>query len=659
MTSTRTLAQKQEFLDIALHRIRNIFLEKEYLAFGLVIILILAVQAGVLSRGFVSVSSDEYSRILLAANWAESPYFIERYILDIQNVWQPWHFYLLGLALKIHNGDLFFTSRIVTMIFSLISLAMLYLLTRKLFNRWVALLSVLIVGLLRVHVNLSLTPMVDIIFVTFLLGFLYFFFVWLDTRADRYLLLAAVMVGVASGLRYDGWPTVAVFSVYLGTRWLIGLWLTRSLRPLWLLAIGLACLPAFIWLLGNYIYWDDPFHFLEGQKGSGYPPRGVGVLTDLFPRLPFFDMLLQTGAFICSLAIVGIMLSHRFLRYKIWLYLAFSLLLLVILISRGRIGTAYRPHYPFPYLVLLTPFCAYAIYWAITVPRYSFHHRWRTAGWGILSLICLYNLWLVYLWFSQRHSWIVICLLALVGIVLSYRLLEYKHWLYLTFSMSSLPILMLISKKGLAPGSPTLYSGLYFIFLALLYAYIIWRSVGVLPSPSEHQWQIAGSGMLIIICLFNLYETFSTIPAGMSASDIQAGLTVRQLFEEGTLTEDDKVLVEVVHRNYKKMQVLSNHPSNFVLDRSAYAEPKTGSFFLDKNGSPHEIGSFFTSYEAQVNPFFLNPPPSLDKYLTDKKIRLVIIKDSRLEAILVQQTDFKKIGKVKDYLLYFKTKPAT
>jgi hypothetical protein len=658
MVSIRILVKGRGLLNAGMHTVRDVLLENESVAFGLAIVIVLAVQAIVLSRGFVSVSADEFSRVLLGASWAEFPYFIERYILDVTNVWQPWHFYLLGLALKIYDGDLFLTSRIVTMIFSLISLGMLYLLVRKLFNRWVALLSVLIVGLMRAYVNLSLTPMVDIIFTTFLISFLYLFFVWLGSRADRHLLLAALMVSLASGLRYDGWFAAAIFSAYVGLRWLIELWTTRSLRPLWLLAIGLACLLICIWLLANYVYFGAPVHFLEGHTGSGPSPRGIGPLTDVCPRLGYAELMLKNGGLILLLGIVGIALSHRFLARKLWLYLMFGFTPFVVLVLRGVFGgrmpgTAHRPHYPFPYVVLLAPFCAYAIYSAVAAPKQSPHHRWQRVGCGMLVTMSMYNLWVVYLRFYRGHSWILICSLALAGIVLSYRLLDRKHWLYWGFSLAPLLILMAASRSDLGLGCLPLYTGLYFVFLVLYYAYSIWRAAGVLPPPSRRQWQVAGLGILVILCLFSLADTVFRIPKGMPADAIQTGRVVRRFFEDGALIGDDKVLVEVERWDYRGMQVLSNHPRNFILDRSAYGEPDRESFLLDKSSAPHEIGTFFTSYDAQVNPFSLDPPSSLDAYLTDKQIRLVIVKDPRLEDLLIQQTEFEKVRQVEDYALYY------
>jgi hypothetical protein len=88
--------------------IQEIFKKHERLAFGLTIILIVAVQLFVLARGFVDVSLDEYSRVLLAASWAESPN-----IFNGNWFWLPGHSYLLGLGLTFYY-DLILTPRIFT-----------------------------------------------------------------------------------------------------------------------------------------------------------------------------------------------------------------------------------------------------------------------------------------------------------------------------------------------------------------------------------------------------------------------------------------------------------------------------------------------------------------------------------------------------------------
>ena len=147
------------------------------------------------------------------------------------------------------------------------------------------------------------------------------------------------------------------------------------------------------------------------------------------------------------------------------------------------------------------------------------------------------------------------------------------------------------------------------------------------------------------------------MPTGVN----EAGRLVRQLFDEGALAKDDKILLETTKFNYLGMQVMSNHPGNFILDRAGYDGQVDRtmieeSFLLDKNTVPYEVGEIVTNYEAQVNPFSLNPPASLDEYLQDKQIRLVVLRSPELEALLIQQTEFEKLEQVEDYVLYYTPK---
>lgn len=654
--------------------IQEIFKKHERLAFGLTIILIVAVQLFVLARGFVDVSLDEYSRVLLAASWAESPN-----IFNGNWFWLPGHSYLLGLGLTFYY-DLILTPRIFTMLFSLISLGMLYLLTRQLFSRGPALVAVLIVGLHRIHISLSLTPLTDIVYLAFIIGFLYVFFVWLEAERGNQILLAAVLLGVATAIRHEGWFSLAAFNLYLGGRWLRGVWAARSFQPVLLLAISLASLPVSIWMVGSYIFRGDPLYFANAFYRVVLPDATglVGPMTDIFPGLAYIELLLVNGALISVLAVVGIALSLKQRPQQTLLYLAFSFSALVILTLKGdgKIGVAYKPRYILQYLVLLAPFCAYAIWGAIAARRQSSHHGWRSASRDLLALVAVYNLWLVYLRFSHRHSWVLIGLLALGGIALSFHLLSRKHWGYFTLGLVPLPILIGIIKIGdLSPAGSSLSIGLYFILLALFYAAIIWQAAGDLKPPSVHHWRTAGVGILALILIYNgwgiLFHILSEHP--QSDSDFKAGLRVRQLFDEGALSDKDTVLLETdpVKRNYKKIQVYSNHPGNFVLDRvpvnvltTFLRENDTESFFLSNQSSPYPVDRPFVTdnprvgYDVEANPL-THDSASLAQYLADKHIRLVVIRDPRIATLLSQETEFAKIDQVDDYLFYYAgNKPA-
>lgn len=664
MGNAKAPAVVRNLSDMVLHTFVGRICKREGPVFGLMMGAVLGVQAIVLSLGFVSVSIDEYTRVLLSASWARSPSFM------FGGVWLPGHFYLLGLALKAHY-DLFLTPRIFTMVFSLAALGTLYLLARKLFSRWVAVLSVLTVGLLPAYVYVSLTPLVDVVYLTFIIGFLYLLLLWSDSRLSTHLIMAALMLGLAASLRYEAWFSIALFGICLGSVWLKELWTIHSLHIAWLTAIGLACLPPCVWLVGTCLATGDPLYFLTTLYQTSAVGK-VGPLTDIIPHLAYVELLLQNQALVCLLAVAGIALSHWFLSRKIWLHLVFGLAPLVVctFFRKGTIGTAYRPRYVLQYFVVLAPFCAYAIYRAITARGQSLPHLRHRPGCEMLLIICVYNLWVVYLGLSQRRSGVLICLLTLAGTALSYPLVSRKHWFCLTLSHSPLPVFLIISRIGSFSFPLRLYTGLYFVLLALFYASLIWRATGAPKHFSRHQWWLVGLSLMAVVCLDNLWGSLLEIPQGMPDSANQVGWRIRQFFEEGVLAENDKVLVEVDAKDcgkgrtklYKAMQVMSNHPGNFILDRAPFddatlsveveSQAERESFMLDKSSLPHEVGAIFGNYEPQINPFSLDPPLTLDEYLKYRQIRMVVLRDPRLEALLVQQTGFEQIGQVGDYFFY-------
>lgn len=628
---------------------RDLSLKKEILLYAGILSVIIAVQAMVFFRGYVSASADEFSRVLLAASWADSPYFIKTYVLDSTNAWQPWHFYMLGIAIKLFPGDLFSISRLVTILISFLSLGMLYLLTRQLFNQWVGLVAILIAGLIPTHIHLSLTPMVDIIFITFITGFLYYFIVWQDNRDDRYLMGSAVFLACASGLRYDGWFAVATFSVVMLIYWLGKIKSDRTIRLTYAVSAGIACIPLLFWLWGNYRYLGDPIYFLSRHHGSGAVINDIGPLTLLSRHFAMVEVLLIHWALIAFLGILGLVMSYRHLGNKLWLYLVLGLLPFAVLIYRGGIGRAYRPHYPFPYLFLLMPFCAFYLWSIISISPRNGVNVPKAIGVKVASLIMVFNLWLVYLKLSQQQGSAVIGILAMISITLSYFVLDRKTWLWTTLGAIALPLFILAPKLGLAANHRLLNIPALFVLMAVYYLPVLWKSRGRMQSVPVSRFKAAGIGMLIFLCVFNIYRALIWIPKGMPSSTIQAGLMVDELFDSGSLSADDMVLVEVVSKNYKGMQVLSNRPGSFVLDRSAYGAADRKSFLLDSHASPHGTGIFYTDYTAMVNPFGQDPKTSLKDYCESKNIKLAILKDPELLDIMIKDTGLVKLRQVGEY----------
>jgi hypothetical protein len=200
-----------------------------------------------------------------------------------------------------------------------------------------------------------------------------------------------------------------------------------------------------------------------------------------------------------------------------------------------------------------------------------------------------------------------------------------------------------------------LYLSSYVICLALFYAYQIWQGTEIAVPLQPLKASFLGIGIAGVICLYNLWGVVAGFP-GRPNTAVQSGLRIRQLFEDGALASTDKVLIEVAGFDNLYMQVMSNHPWNFVLDRDV-SRKKQESFLLDKDSSPVEVTTSYSRFKSQDNPLPPNGTFNSEEYLREKKIRLIVIKDPRLQALLRQQTDFKPIGQSGDYVFYYKERP--
>jgi len=642
---------------------KDLALANEGLNLGIAIAVIVVLQAAVLSLGFTSLTTDEYTRTLFAAAWTKT------YRLSTDE-WLPGHMWLLGPALKIHY-DLFLTPRIFTYVFSLLCLGALYLLARSLFNRWVALISVCILGSLQLYVYLSLTPLVDMVYYSFLLWFLYFLVRWLDQRQPRPLFGAALMLGLATTLRYEAWFIAALFSIYLVVRSMTEL--KRSRPSGFLIAIAAVCLVPCLWLAGHYLSHSDPLHIMGAYGGW------IRFRLEAESVSNWADLLFRTGGLICLLGIAGIWLSTSLLgREKLSLYfgLTFAPLALLSLFTTGP-GTVYPERYIGQYLLPLIPFCSYAIYWALTAGREPSPIARQLQGWPVLATFSLYNLWLIYLRMS-RHSGLLISLLALAGMSLSWRFLDLRRWMLLAATLSPLALFIVLPRTRFALALSDAHLRRYFLVLILFYGFWLLRarhsgSRNVARQFPAQQWRSLGTGFLSILLLCGLWGIFVDHP-NFSNEAARAGRHVRRLFDERVLREHSKVLLEVSGWDFIVIASMSNHPESFMFDRYPYKKTVTPvaasdnedskarrhrrrlelepSFLLDKGVSPHEWDLSFNSYQKDVSPLAGGSPAHLQSYLESKGIGLVMLKDPSLETLLVDHTDFRKLDEVAEYRFY-------
>jgi len=154
--------------------------------FLLPFLILLIVQIYLLSNNFYSISADENGHTLNALRFYQGS--------SLFGIWLPFEKVFLGLFLWI---DLFWTPRILSMIFGHLALGSLILLTDELFHdKWISLISG-IIGAISLIAVFSVLPLTEIYFFFFVLISIYF----LLKRSNWVYLTTVLMTTV----RFEGW----------------------------------------------------------------------------------------------------------------------------------------------------------------------------------------------------------------------------------------------------------------------------------------------------------------------------------------------------------------------------------------------------------------------------------------------------------------------
>jgi len=592
--------------------------------------------------GVISLSPDDHSRVMHAAGWARAPL-----ILGSSDVWLPGHAQILGLALLLHE-DLLVTPRVVTLVLSSITLLWVYLIGRQLFNKWVASLSVLLAGLLPPVMHVALTPLSETLYFAYIFGFLFLFIRWLDRGQDRWLLLSAVFLALSTTTRYEGWLTAAVFGLYLVHHSIVEFRRKKLLPWFEVSMLGLVSAFPFAWIIKSYLAHADALHVVQ-KTFPGMQER-TGLLTSLSPKLGYIELLLESGALICAVAFVGILLLHplpKIMRWHVALSLG-PLLLLTFFMKSPELWAAYKPRYVAQYLISVTPFCAYTIYCAI---RYKQQARPEALSRAVPILISLYNASLIYLRL-EGVGWIVLTLLCTGGLIVSHLILRWKDWLF--FSSTITPLFAFIAASRLeliGLDRIRTYLAFYLVLMLLSYGFWIWRTRDRTWSISPWRMKLGGVGILVILASYNLWGDFSGIPIDPG---VKVGMKVRHLFQTALLRDREKVLLEVEGWNYLPIQVMSNHPQNFIFDRLPDGSRKSSdrdSFLLNERRRPYEVETSLLTYREQTGH---GPPSDLDSYLERESVRLVLVKHPKLRALFGGQPGFVCINEVAGYRFFYK-----
>jgi Dolichyl-phosphate-mannose-protein mannosyltransferase len=182
--------------------------EKTILVIFTSVIVAIALHLGFLLNGFYGISADESGRTLDAYTWIKtgSPQ---------SDVWLPFHRIIVGAGLLVWN-DLFVIPRIISFAFGLVALFAMIWMAHELFHdNKVTITTAVLSALFPPRIILSVVPLTEIEFITFILIGLTFYLRWLRSKNNRQLIMTAVCIGLSTTIRYEGWIFAFVFSVIL------------------------------------------------------------------------------------------------------------------------------------------------------------------------------------------------------------------------------------------------------------------------------------------------------------------------------------------------------------------------------------------------------------------------------------------------------------
>ena len=199
--------------------------------------------------------------------WSENPFWVT------DGGWLPGWLYFSGLANWFFPNPVW-APRLMNLILGTSTILLLYKFIETTFDKSTALLSAALLSILPLHISLSASSLTEISFLFFLLSG-----AWLTitealavTRKRWFvLLLASLMVVLATMVRYEAWFVAPIFPIAF-------LALSRSWLRSSIFAAGIVIFPVF-WILGNFSYFGTALPIVAGAvKGTAAGPTALSVV---------------------------------------------------------------------------------------------------------------------------------------------------------------------------------------------------------------------------------------------------------------------------------------------------------------------------------------------------------------------------------------------
>jgi 4-amino-4-deoxy-L-arabinose transferase-like glycosyltransferase len=192
-----------------------------------------------------NAGGDALSRAFLTARWLQHP------TRDLHfDVWLPIHFWLMAVP-SVIVGDVELGSRLLSLVLGILSVGLVWLLTKELDGRGSAVFSTIIFAFYSLHIAYSTTSSSDAPYIFFVLGGLALFFRARQTEEIWALCLGGISLTLGAGIRYEAWIFIAGLNAILLLR--------RRFKSLVFFLLTSGAWPVF-WMIYEWITRGHPLY---------------------------------------------------------------------------------------------------------------------------------------------------------------------------------------------------------------------------------------------------------------------------------------------------------------------------------------------------------------------------------------------------------------
>ncbi|MBU1044838.1 MAG: glycosyltransferase family 39 protein [Candidatus Omnitrophica bacterium] len=320
---------------------------KEYLLVGLILLLAFIIRMGILLHT-VDFHGISNGRILEAQMILNDPLNLKLWV----PVHPPGHILFVIIGIKLF-GSFFAISRIISLGFGMMTILISYLYLKQVFNKQIALFSILAISLYSAHIVYSIIGTSETMFHFFLFLSLYLYEQFKRKSNLSLLYLFGLSVGFASMCRYEGLLLIPFYLFFL-----------RKSKINIMGFISFALLFPLAWMLVNYLAFGSPIEFLASN--NFIVPQQINWIRDNGFNIDFiYKFLFWPKAMISTLGIAVFVFGWLGLIYAQLNRQAnvlgglFIVLFAIFVINTLREMLYLQPRYGITLGLMLIPFSVY------------------------------------------------------------------------------------------------------------------------------------------------------------------------------------------------------------------------------------------------------------------------------------------------------------